>query len=152
MFNETFSVFMEKSVSDLLDTDLKIIIAKDDIVDKMETDPRQNFQRMNKSNQIEFLPKNRFDEILRTDQATVMERKQASRQMTLKILNGQPPDRLQLDETYANGACTHFMKVNDVLSESVNTYLARMMDSGIVDKILRNYDLSDGMYYMKLTF
>ena len=145
MFNETFSVFMEKSVSDLLDTDLKIIIAKDDIIDKMETDPRHNFQRMNKSNQIEFLPKNRFDEILRTDQATVMERKQASRQMTLKILNGQPPDRLQLDETYAYGACSHFMKVNDVLSESVNTYLARMMDFGIVDKILRNDYLSDGM-------
>ena len=142
----------EKSVLDLLDSDLKIIIAKDDIVDKMKTDPRQNFQRMNKSNQIEFLPKNRFDEILRTDQATIMERKQASREMTLKILNGQPPDRLQLDETYAYGACSHFMKVNDVLSESVNTYLARMMDSGIVDKILRNYDLSDGMYYMKLTF
>ena len=135
----------EKSVLDLLDSDLKIIIAKDDIVDKMETDPRQNFQRMNKSNQIEFLPKNRFDEILRTDQATIMERKQASREMTLKILNGQPPDRLQLDETYAYGACSHFMKVNDVLSESVNTYLARMMDFGIVDKILRNDYLSDGM-------
>ena len=137
----------EKSVLDLLDSDLKIIIAKDDIVDKMETDPRQNFQRMNKSNQIEFLPKNRFDEILRSDQATIMERKQASREMTLKILNGQPPDRLQLDETYAYGACSHFMKVNDVLSESVNTYLARMMDFGIVDKILRNDYLSDGMLH-----
>ena len=137
----------EKSVLDLLDSDLKIIIAKDDIVDKMKTDPRQNFQRMNKSNQIEFLPKNRFDEILRTDQATIMERKQASREMTLKILNGQPPDRLQLDETYAYGACSHFMKVNDVLSESVNTYLARMMDFGIVDKILRNDYLSDGMLH-----
>ena len=147
MFNEGFSVFTEKSVLDLLDSDLKIIIAKDDIVDKMETDPRQNFQRMNKSNQIEFLPKNRFDEILRTDQATIMERKQASREMTLKILNGQPPDRLQLDETYAYGACSHFMKVNDVLSESVNTYLARMMDFGIVDKILRNDYLSDGMLH-----
>ena len=145
MFDETFSVFTEKSVLDLLDSDLKIIIAKDDIVDKMKTDPRQNFQRMNKSNQIVFLPKNRFDEILRTDQATIMERKQASREMTLKILNGQPPDRLQLDETYAYGACSHFMKVNDVLSESVNTYLARMMDFGIVDKILRNDYLSDGM-------
>ena len=148
MFNEGFSVFTEKSVLDLLDSDLKIIIAKDDIVDKMETDPRQNFQRMNKSNQIEFLPKSRFDEILRTDQATIIERKQASREMTLKILNGQPPDRLQLDETYAYGACTHFMKVNDVMSESFNTYLARMMDSGIVDKILRNHYLSDGMLHV----
>ena len=148
MFDETFSVFTEKSVLDLLDSDLKIIIAKDDIVDVMETDPRKNFQRMNKSNQIEFLPKSRFDEILRTDQATIIERKQASREMTLKILNGQPPDRLQLDETYAYGACTHFMKVNDVLSESINSYLARMMDSGIVNKILRNHYLSDGMLHV----
>ena len=147
MFDETFSVFMEKSVLDLLDSDLKIIIANN-VVDVMETDPRQNFQRMNKSNQIEFLPKSRFDEILRTDQATIIERKQASREMTLKILNGQPPDRLQLDETYAYGACTHFMKVNDVLSESINSYMARMMDSGIVNKILRNHYLSDGMLHV----
>ena len=147
MFNETLSVFTEKCVLDLLDSDLKIIIANN-VVDVMETDPRQNFQRMNKSNQIEFLPKSRFDEILRTDQATIMERKKASRQMTLKILNGQPPDRLQLDVTYAYGACTHFMKVNDVLSESINSYMARMMDSGIVNKILRNHYLSDGMLHV----
>ena len=134
-------------ILDLLDSDLKIIIANDDIVDKMETDPRQNYKRMHKSNQIEFLPKNRFDEILRTTQATVMERKLASRQMALKILKGQSPNRFQLDETYAYGACSHFLKVNDVLSKSVNTFLARMMDSGIVDKIYRKYHLSESRFY-----
>ena len=149
MVDESFilSVFSQKNtISDLLDSDLKILILNDDIVNRMKPDPRQHYYRMNKSNQMQFLPKNRFVEILRTDQATIIERKQASKQMTFKILNGQPPNRFQLDETYAYGACSHFLKVNDVLSKSINTYLARMMDSGIVDKIYRKHHLSESRF------
>ena len=70
-------------------------------------------------------------------------------------MDGQPPNRQQLDETYMLGVCAHFLRVNDVLSESFNIYLARMMDSGIVARIYGRYYLSDGkcrMFQRFLTY
>ena len=129
---------------DLLKTNLTIYILDEDIFHIMASDPRKNFRNLYLSNQVEIYQLKDIEDIRHSDQASILERKVNSLGLTSKILNGQPPNRQHLEETYMLLACAHFLRVNDVLSEAFNTYLARTMDSGIVAKIYRKYYLSDG--------
>ena len=141
---KSHAIISSSSYLDLLETNLTVFILDEDIFHIMASDPRKDFRDLYLSDQTEIYQYDRLAEVQQTDQATVFERKITTRGLTLKILDGQPPDRQQLDETYMLGVCAHFLRVNDVLSESFNTYLAQMMDSGIVARIYGKYYLSDG--------
>ena len=128
----------------MLKTNLTIYILDEDIFHIMASDPRKDFRDLYLSDQVEIFQLKDIEDITHTDQAKILERKVNSLGLTSKILDGKPPNRQHLEETYMLLACAHFLRVNDVLSETFNTYLARMMDSGIVAKIYRKYYLSDG--------
>ena len=111
----------------------------------LKDDPRKNVRDMYKSKQTQFCSLAELGKAIGSNQASVFDGTLHDRQMTLEILDGKTPSRQKLkDGTVILMTWGHHLRINDVLSESVNTYLARMMDSGIVRKLYNKYYMTDG--------
>ena len=94
-----------------------------------------------------IFPISQWNEKDESNQATTDTSFVWQRGVTLEIQSGKSPSRRQLEEPFLILTCGHFLRINDVLSEGFNTYLARMMDSGIVPKIFGQYYFTPGKYY-----
>ena len=112
----------------------------------MGSDARKSFRDMYHSRNARIFPVEQWNEKDESNQATTDNRYVWQRGTTLEIQSGKSPSRRQLEETFLILTCGHFLKINDVLSEGFNTYLARMMDSGIVPKIFGEYYFTPGKY------
>ena len=130
---------------DLLETNLTIWFLDNPFYYGLETDPRKDVRNMYVSKHTTFFQLSEWSKVIDSNQATLFETNTHSIEMTGKILSGEPPTRRELDLDVALMSAGHFLRVNDVLSETTNTYLARLMASGIVNKIYGKYQLSDGI-------
>ena len=131
----------------MLETDLTIWMLDNPLFHTMESDPRQSFRDMYNSPKARIFSFSEWNEKDESNQATTDTSLVWQRGTTLEIKSGKSPSRMQLEEQFLILTCGHFLRVNDVLSEGFNTYLARMMDSGIVSKIFGQYYLNPGNYY-----
>ena len=131
-------------ILELLDTDLVIWMLDNPLYHTMKSDPRREFRDMYESDNRKFFQLTQWDEVNESNQATIFTQLVYAREITLSILQGKPPNRRQLDENFVLLACGHFLGINDFLSKGFTTYLARMMDHGIVSKIYSKYYLSNG--------
>ena len=112
----------------------------------METDSRKSFRDMYNSPNARIFPISQWNEKDESNQVTTDVRLVWQRGTTLEIQSGKSPSRMQLEDPFLILTCGHFLRINDVLSEGFNTYLARMMDSGIVPKIFGEYYFTPGKY------
>ena len=109
----------------------------------MKDDPRRDFRQLYSSKNSKIFPLTEWNEAIESNQATIFTSLVHKRAVTMRIQEGQIPNRLELDENFILLACGHFLGINDILSEGFKTYLARMMDHGIVSMIYSKYYLSD---------
>ena len=133
-----------KSYVDVLSSNLTIYILDNPIYHTMKNDPRKDFRDLYNDEKTVIFPLAEWNEKMRANQVTTAMRLVYQREITLKILNGEKPVKRQLDEVFILLPCAYFLRVNDVLSEGFNTYLGRMMDTGIVAKIYGKYFLTEG--------
>ena len=109
----------------------------------LKTDPRADVRKMYDDEKTRFFSNLEMAEVIESNQVTIFERQLHEGQMTQEIINGQSPSRQKLDFIVSLMTSGHHLRVNDVLSESVNTCLARMQDSGIVEKIFSKYYMTN---------
>ena len=110
----------------------------------LATDPRANIPDMYYSKQTQFYSLPEILDVMKSNQATIFDSRIHYQQVTKEIKEGKSPSRQQFDESLSLMAMGHHLGLNDVLSDKVNTLLARMMDCGIVNKIFSKYYMSDG--------
>ena len=110
----------------------------------LATDPRENVRELYNSDQMEFFPLSDQPKIDTNLDAKVTDTSLCYRQTTLEILGGLPPSSRVLKDPISIMAHGHHLKLNDVLSNTFNTLLARMFDSGVVAKIFSKYFLTNG--------
>ena len=139
---KNFTVF--DNVSDLLETNLTIWFLDNPFYYGLETDPRKDVRDMYASEHTTFFQLSEWSKVIDSNQATLFETNTHIIEMTGKILSGEAPTRRQLELDVALLSGGHYLRLNDVLSETTNTYLSRLMASGIVNKIYGKYQLSDG--------
>ena len=110
----------------------------------LATDPRKNVQEMYHSQQMTLWSLSDFDKVAKLNQAKVQDTSLYYRKITLEILKGLPPSSRVLKDPISIMAHGHHLRLNDVLSNTFNTLLARMFDSGVVAKIFSKYFLTNG--------
>ena len=59
---------------------------------------------------------------------------------------GLPPSHKRLDDSIIWLTYGNHLRLNDILTDSVLTYLGQMQDSGIIKKILSKYYMSNGKF------
>ena len=112
----------------------------------LATDPRNTVRNLYNSEQTQFYELAEIQRIIESNQATFLDETLYYQSTTNKILKGEAPSKLQFDDPLSLMARGHHLRLNDVLSITVNTLLARMMDSGLVAKIMGKYYMTDGKW------
>ena len=110
----------------------------------LATDPRAIVRKMYNSEQMEFYPLSDHSKVDKYIAAKVTDTSNYYRKITHQIRTGMSPTENVLVDPITIMARGHHLRINDVMSSSVNTMLARMMDSGVVAKIFSKYFLSNG--------
>ena len=141
--NVFYLLYCFQSFSDLLKTNLTIWMFDHPFYHGFKTDPRKDVRELYNSPQKITYGFDRYLEATKTDQVHVSDKKTHDSQMRVEILNGRPQKRRILDDFLSVMTCGHHLRINDVLTESVNTILAWTMDSGITAKIFSKHYLSD---------
>ena len=113
----------------------------------LATDPRASVQELYYSDQMNFYSLSDLARIAKLNQARVHDTSLYYRQITIEILEGMSPSARLLDEPITLMARGHHLRINDILSNTVNTLLARIMDSGLVAKISSKYYMTDGKIF-----
>ena len=113
----------------------------------LATDPRASVQELYYSDQMNFYSLSDLARIAKLNQARVHDTSLYYRQITIEILEGKSPSARLLDEPITLMARGHHLRINDILSKTVNTLLARIMDSGLVAKISSKYYMTDGKIF-----
>ena len=131
-------------VSDLMDSDLTVWMLDHPFLHQLKTDPREDVRNMYNSEKTKFFALSQIPEVRDSNQATIFERFIYENEMTEKIRKAQIPNRRQLDFIVNLLTSGHHLRINDILTESINTCLARAMDSGLVDKIFTKYYMRPG--------
>ena len=129
---------------DLLDTNLTVWIQNHPFFHSLASDPRTNVQNLYHSKQRKLFELEELTTTMESNQATVFDSRLHYAQLTKEILEGKDPSRRQLDEPITLMARGHHLRLNDVFSNTVNTFLARLMDSGLVAKMQGKYYMTDG--------
>ena len=110
----------------------------------LESDPRKEVRDLHGSTLTTYYTLAEWLNVVESNQATVFEANAYWQEMTTKILNGEFPHRRQIDYDLVLMTGGHFLRLNDVLTDTTDTYLSRLMASGVVNKIYGKYQLSDG--------
>ena len=110
----------------------------------LAADPRTSVQELYNSDQMTFYSLPDLARIGKLNEAKVIDTSLYYRQITLEILKGTSPQARVLEEPITLLARGLHLGLNDVLSNTVNTILARMFDSGVVAKIFSKYFLTNG--------
>ena len=129
---------------DLLETNLTIWMLKHPVWDALENDPRKNVQNMYKSSNTERFTVDQQKMVLESGQAHVSTVEIYELKIKKEVEQGLPPSHKRLDDSIIWLTYGNHLRLNDVLTDSVLTYLGRMQDSGIIKKILSKYYMSNG--------
>ena len=87
----------------------------------LATDPREDVREMYKTGPVQFYPLSDQDKIDQYNQAQVLDSRRYYRQIALDVLKGKDPAHRLLDETISLMALGHHLRINDVLSDTVNS-------------------------------
>ena len=128
---------------DLLETSITIWMLDHPVWHALETDPRKDVQNMYKSKNMKLFTVDKQKDVLESGQAHVATTEVYELKIKKEVELGLPPSHKRLDETITWLTYGNHLKLNDVLTERVLTYLGRMQDSGIVRKILSKYYMSN---------
>ena len=129
--------------SELLESNMTIWMLDHPFYHGFKTDPRQNVRDLYNAEQKITYTFDQYLEASKTTEAHTTDKETHDLQMKTEILSGRPQKRRILDDFLSVMTCGHHLRINDVLTESVNTILARTMDSGITAKIFSKHYLSE---------
>ena len=132
------------SYIDLLETNLTIWMLKHPVWDALENDPRKDVQNMYKSKNTERFTVDQQKMVLESGQAHVSTVEIYELKIKKEVEQGLPPSHKRLDDSIIWLTYGNHLRLNDILTDSVLTYLGRMQDSGIIKKILSKYYMSNG--------
>lgn len=110
----------------------------------LESDPRKEVRDLHSSTHTTYFKLAEWLNVIESNQATLFDTNTYVQEMTTMILSGEFPHRTQIDYDLALLPCGHFLRLNDVLTDTIDTYLSRLMASGVVNQIYGKYQLSDG--------
>ena len=127
---------------DLLESNVTTWMLDNPFFHALQLDPRENVRKFYKHST--FYTFKDIERIQEMNEPKVVTRERYYTLMTKNIKEGNTPEARLFDEEISRLACGHFLRLNDIMSPTFNTYLARMMDSGIVAKIFNKRFLTKG--------